>query len=656
MTYKFFIFFIFFFAAFHSRSQTIRLTSPDKSIEYTFRLTERSPEYTVVYKGIKLLNDSPLRLEFKEGGNFGRNLSLGKRTFRVVDEDYELIVGKNQKVRNYYSEVIIPMKENAGMFRAINLVVRAFNDGLAFRYEFSEQKNWTTYTLTNELSSFNLENDPTVTTLFHPNYTTSHEGKYSKLLFSEVKADTLMDMPSLFEFPSKVYLAITEAALRNYAGMYLVKENGMLTSRLSPLPGQTENKVKAILPHQTPWRVMMISDRMGALIESNILTSLNEPTKLTDVSWIKPGKTTFHWFNGDVVPDTSFMPGINFQTNKYYIDFCARNGIEYHSVIGYGGTAWYVNDGVSYQYGPHSDVTKPVASLSMQQICDYAKSKGVDIRVWVHWKPLYDKLDEAFAQFEKWEVKGMMVDFLDRDDQEMVNIQEEILQKAAKHKLHVQFHGAYKPTGMNRTYPNEFTREGTRNYENNKWGEGLSADHDINMPFTRLLAGATDYHLGGFRAVSSSEYKVQYTRPLMLSTRCHMLAMYVILESYLGMVCDYPSAYEGQPGFEFIREVPTVWDETRVPAAAAGEYVTIARRKGADWYVGTITNSTARSIAISLNFLPEGRYIAEIYSDAADATQNPDHLIKRIESLSRADVLQVKLAAGGGQVMKLVRQ
>lgn len=592
---------------------------------------------------------------FKENGKFGMNLAMSKPRFSQVDETYELIVGKTKTARNNYRQVLIPLTEPGGAKRKMNLVVRAYNDGMAFRHEFPVQNNWTSYSLTEERTHFKLAGDPVVYTLFFGSYTSSHEGLYHQLPFSQVKPDTLMDMPTLFEFPQQIYLAITEANLRNYAGMYLSKRNGMLHSQLSPLPGQTEIKVKATLPHQTPWRVMLISDRIGDLIESNLLTSLNEATKIKDLSWIKPGKTSFHWWNGDVIPDTTFAPGINFETNKYYIDFCARNQIEYHAVIGYGGTAWYVNDGISYQPGPNSDVTKPVPGLDMQQICDYASQQGVGIHVWVHWKALYPKLEAAFAQFEQWGVKGLMVDFMDRDDQEMVNMQEEILRKAAEHKLYIQFHGAFKPTGLHRTYPNEFTREGTHNYEQNKWSlTGISAAHDLMIPFTRMLAGATDYHLGGFRAVPKARFKTQYTRPLMAGTRCHMLAMYVVVESYLAMVSDYPAAYEGQAGFEFLKQVPTSWDETRVLDARIGEYVTIARRKGNSWYVGSLNNHTNRTIKVSMNFLPPGNYIAEQYSDARDVDQNPNHLLKQSQSVTSKDTLTIELAAGGGQVMRIV--
>lgn len=637
--------------------KSIQLKSPDGNIVFSFRLTEKAALYRVAYKGKMLIQDSELNLSFKEDGVFGLNLNISKPRFNEVDEKYDLVVGKTKTARNHYREVIIPLHERGGAKRNINLVVRAFNDGLAFRHEFPEQKNWSSYTLTDENSSFNILGNPMVRTLFWDNYNSSHEGYYQKLPLSDIKADTLMDIPALFEFPEKVYLAITEANLRDYAGMYLIKNNGVLKTQLSPLQGQKEIKVKAILPHRTPWRVLMISDRVGALIESNILTNLNEPTEIKDLSWLKPGKTSFHWWNGDIVPDTTITPGVNFETNKYYIDFCARNNIEYHSVIGYGGFAWYENDWSSYgQPGNYADVTKPLRRLNMQRICDYAKQKGVDIHVWVHWEALYPQLEEAFTAFEKWGIKGMMVDFLDRDDQEMVNIQEEILKKAAEHKLFIQFHGAYKPTGLHRTYPNEFTREGTHNYEHNKWSDqGVSPDHDIDMPFTRLLAGAADYHLGGFRAVPESKFKTQFTRPLMAGTRCHMLAMYVVMESYLNMVADYPEAYEGQPGFEFLQKVPTTWDETRVPGAEVGEYVTIARRKGSDWYVGSINNSKARTINIALDFLPTGNYTAELYSDATDAEQNPNNLNKQVKTVTKNDIIGVRLAAGGGQVMRLTK-
>ncbi len=634
-------------------AKRVFLLSPDKNLVFSFELKNKMAMYSIVYKGKVVIDKSELSLYFNNT-SFENNVRTNKPVFKDSTEDYDLVVGKTKHVHDEYKEVTIPLQQTAAPNHFLNFVVRAFNDGIAFRYEFPKQAGWDSLVLTDEKTVFNLPGNPVVKTLLHPGYLNSHEGLYRTMPLSDVTADTLMDMPAFFELKNSIYVAITEAALLDYAGMYLVRHGGVLRSNLSPLPGQAVIKVKAALPHKSPWRVLMISDRVGALIESNILTSLNEPCKIKDVSWIKSGKTTFPWWNGNVVPDTLNAPGNNFVTNQYYIDFCARNHLEYHSVVEYGLHQWYMDDGVSFMPGPNADVTTPVPGLDMQQVCDYAKQKGVGIRVWVHWAALYPKLDSAFALYEKWGIKGMMVDFMDRDDQQMVNIQTEILQKAAAHHLHIQFHGAYKPTGLSRTYPNEVTREGTLNYEADKWNpDGVSPDHDIDIPFTRLLAGSTDYHLGGFRAVPKKQFKAQYTRPLVLGTRCHMLAMYVVLENYLQMVCDYPAAYEGEPGFEFIKEIPTTWDEIKVPDAKPGEFVTIARRKNNDWYIGTITNHNARSVNTALNFLPAGNYIADIYTDAKDVNENPNHLLKQTKEVTNRDVMQLQIASGGGAVMRL---
>ena len=633
--------------------KTITVTSPDENIKFWLSTDDNGLYYKVSYKGTLMMDKSRMRLIFKEGGEFNHNLEVTSAKAGLITEDYELITGKASKIHSESNRVLIPVKELGGDKRMLNIEVRVFNDGVAFRYVMPEQGQWKSVNITDELDSFNLTQNPLMTALLRMNYTTSHEGIYTRVNLNSLRADTLMDMPVLFEYPKGLYMAITEAALRDYAGMYLMKHNGVLESRLSPLPGQPDIKVKATLPHNSPWRVMMISDKPGAFIESNILTNLNEPCKIKDLSWLKPGKTTFPWWNGDVVPDDINAPGNNYVTNMYYVDFCAKYGIEYHSVVEYGLHEWYVNDGAGFQPGPHADPSKAVPGLDMQQLCDSAAKRGVGIRVWVHFYALYPKLDETFAQYEKWGIKGLMCDFMDRDDQEMVNMQEEILQKAAQHHLHIQFHGAYKPTGTARTYPNEFTREGTLNYENDKWNDAVTPDADINIPFTRMLGGSTDYHLGGFRAASPSQFKIHYTRPYVQGTRCHMLAMYVVLENNLGMVCDDPIAYIDQPGFEFIQQVPTTWDETRVIDAKPGEWVAIARRKGKDWYIGAITNHESRTISKSFDFLPAGNYTAEIWSDAPSADPDLNHLVKKTEQVTRETAISMLLASGGGQVMHL---
>lgn len=655
------------FAASSPSAHPISLRSPDGKIQFIFRLTDSLPVYSVLFQGRVLIGASPLELEFSGAPAFGHGLKTGRPVLTEGEDDYRLIVGKTAHVQDRYREVRIPLEEEALPHRHVDFVVRVFNDGLAFRYVFAAQSGRAGFELTAEHTSFRLQGDPVMMASYRVNYNTSHEGRYIRRPFSRQIADSLMDMPVFLEWPEHIYATITEARLRDYAGMYLVKRGDRLQSELSPLPesgkeppagllsaAEQRVRVKGTMPHVSPWRVMLIGSRAGALIESNIITSLNDSCAFGDLSWLKPGTTDFHWWNGDIVPDTTFPPGINFETNQYYIDFCARHHIAYHSVIGYGGVAWYTNDGISYDAGPHADVTKPIPSLDMQKICDYARQKGVGIRVWVHWKALYPMLDKAFTQFEQWGISGMMVDFMDRDDQEMVRIQEEILQKAAAHHLHIQFHGAFKPTGLSRTYPNEFTREGTLNYENDKWGDPITPDDDLNVVFTRLLAGPTDYHLGGFRAVRPGQYRPHYTRPLVLGTRSHMLAMYIVLESYLGMICDDPAAYEGQPGFEFLPSVPTTWDETRAITAIPGEYVTIARRKGMAWYIGTINNHQQRDASFKLDWLPPGEYTATIYRDAPDAGIDPNKLVIETRTIRSGEVLSLQLAAGGGQAMVIV--
>ena len=647
-------FFFLFFSRYLFAQKEVRLSSPDDNIVFTLRLNEDLPVYSIAFKKNVLIENSSINLDIEGWGTLQKAFINKPPVFKEINENYKLVVGKTSTVSNHYRQVIISLQDKKNKDYQFDFEVRVFNDGVAFRYSLPKQSRTpgTSFTLLEERTQFRFTTDPIVKALLLPNFTTSHEGLYTTMPFSKIKEDTLMDMPALFQFPNKTFIGITEAALLDYAGMYLIKHNGILRSQLSPLPNQQTIKVKAALPHKSPWRVLLISDRVGALIESNIITSLNERCAIKDVSWLKPGTTTFPWWNGTIVPD-SIKGGNNFETNKYYIDFCAANNIKYHSVVEYGGHEWYTNDGTDYQPGKNADITKPVAGLDMKQVCDYAKQKNVGIRVWTHWKALYPKLDTAFAIFEKWGLSGMMVDFMDRDDQEMVNIQTEILQKAAAHHLHIQFHGAYKNTGLSRTYPNEFTREGAMNYEYDKWDTIINPDADINIPFTRMLAGSTDYHLGGFRALPQSKFIVQNFRPYVMGTRCHMLAMYVVLENYLSMVCDYPDAYIGQPGFEVIKNIPTTWDETCVPAAEVGEYISIARRKKDSWYIGTITNNKAREITLNFNFLPIGKYTAEIYSDAADADENANHLTKRKIVVNSATSLKLALASGGGNIIVL---
>ncbi len=626
----------------------LQLRSPNGFITCKFWINLGVPSYSIAYKSKIIVEPSRLDLTF-QGYHFAENLILKKYQINSKTDNYTLVVGKNKTVNEKYNELVVNLENS----KKVNIIFRVYNDGMAFRYDFPKQNNWKNYILTDEKSEFKLAGNPQVYTLFLPSFQTSHEGIYTQTTLNQVDELKLLDMPTVFKYSDSLYLAITEAALRNYAGMYLQKnKNGILASQLSPTIGQKDIKVRAILPHKTPWRVIFIGQKIGTILESNLLTNLNEPSKIGNTSWIKPGKATWSWWNGDVIKNVAFGVGLNFETQKYYIDWCAANHIEYHSIIEHGNHSWYKNDGEGFDPPPpNSDVTKAVDSLQMDKLAAYSRSKNVGLRVWVHWKPLSVKLEQAFAQYQKWNIKGLMVDFMDRDDQEMVNWQEKVLKTAAKYQLHVQFHGAYKPTGMVRTYPNELTREGVLNLENLKWSNECDPEHNLMIPFTRMIAGPTDYHAGGFRAVPKAIYKEKFIEPNVMGTRCHHLALYVVYESYLQLVSDYPQAYDGQPGFEFIQTVPTSWDETKILDGQIGDYIVTARRIGKDWYLGAMTDWTARNLTVNLDFLKEGRYEATIFADASNTETNPNNLEKKVRVVSKADSLWLQLASGGGQAI-----
>lgn len=561
-----------------SAQQRMSVSSPDGKLRFSLKVTPESVSYDIDYRKQSLIANSLLGFSF-DSGEFGRNLKAGKVQRKKIDETYKLIVGKTSSVRSRCNEMTVPMQERSDSGRLINLVVRAFDDGIAFRYEFPEQKAWDSYVMYDERTQFNLQGNPMALLMYLPGYVNTHEGVYSHVRYDKVARKRLIEMPATFEFDNGVAVVITEAAIRDYAGMYLVKEKGGLVGKLSPKLGQEKIKVETdSFPHRTPWRVISVADRVGGLLETNILTSLNEPCRIEDTSWIKPCRTTFTWWNGNVVPDSTFSPGNNFDTNKYYIDFAARNGLDAHGIYGYAETPWYYDDNFNFGWaGPNADVTKPIPCLNMPRIVEYARSKGVGIHLWVHWRPLYDKLEEAFALYEGWGVKGLMVDFMDRNDQE------------------------------------------------------------------------------GFRALPRSEFKIQYVNPHVMSTRCHMLAMYVVLENHLTSLCDTPKAYEGQPGFEVLRTVPGTWDEIRVPLAKMNEHVTVARRSGSDWWVGSLNNGAERNLKLELDFLSEGDYQATIYTDAEDVDRNPNHLDRQVRKVTRKDIIELNLAKDGGALLHIRR-
>ncbi len=641
------------FAASARAQREVILQSPDGKVKLQLQIAAGGNKllYSVERGGKPVVEPSPLDVRVAGVGWIAAGSSIQDIQRSTIDETIDLPWGKTSRLRNHCSAATVRLRGAGGIECDIEL--RAYDDGVALRYGFPEQENLREVTIEEEATEFHFAGDPTVLFLPLESFKTSHEGLYERKRMSELPADKLIEMPLLIEWPDGTAAAVSEARMRGFAGMSLERpaesQGASVRSRLSPLPDKKDACVIGRTPLWSPWRVILLGHRAGKLIESNLLSCLNDPAE-GDFNWVKPGKTTFHWWTGTVENGPPSTPEVNFATHKRYIDFCARNKIAYHSVISVAGSLpWFVQREPGFS-PPHADadILTPRPDLDLPRILAYAKEKGVGIRFWVHWKPLSEKLDEAFAQYERWGVKGLMVDFMDRDDQEMVEWQEKLLQAAAKHKLHIQFHGSYKPSGEQRTYPNLFNREGVLNLEYLKWQKDCDPQHNVNVAYTRLLAGPLDYHLGGFRSASRAKFEPRDVQPLVLGTRCHHLAMYVVYENPMPMVADFPEAYAGQPGFEFLAEVPTTWDETRFVAGEAGEYVIVARRSGRNWYLGGMTNWTPRELTIPLDFLGDGTYAASVYLDGSLDEEQPNAVRLEKREVSAAAPLRVSLAAGGG--------
>lgn len=635
---------------------SVTVSSPDGNLDFHLSVSEGQPVISIDYKGENLLLDSPVGIHF-EDGYFGNGVKVKSGRPATVVDDYDMPVGKTSHVHSISNELVATLSNSEG--RCVRICMRAFDDGVAYRYEIPGQKSMQSLAVKAERMELKFAGDPVVKAMVLPGFISSHEANYLTAPLSTYKDSLLMDMPVFLSFPSGNYMSVTEANVVDYAGMMLVSREGMLTGALSPRLDGSGLSVMGDLPHRSPWRVFMVSDRAGAFLESNILTTLCDPCPEQDLSWLNPGKATWPWWCGYQAPaelKKGDLNTVNYNINTYFIDFCAKNDIPYHSITGIIDEndreyPWFYNEGSSTGRPKDTDDTSRLCpGFEIEPICRYAAGKGVQMRVWVHWKPLSKNMEETFRQFNEWGVKGMMIDYMDRDDQEMIDFQKKALELGMKYHLHIQFHGSSKPSGLQRTYPCEFTRENTLNYEVYKWnGRQLGADHDLDLPFTRCIAGPADYHLGGFRAVTLDEYKPVGLRPVVTNTRSHMLAMYVVYESALHLVSDTPAAYEGQEGFDFIRQVPTVWDETRVLVAEPGECILVARRSGCDWYLGAIGNSkSSHEFSIDAGFLGDGTYDMTLYHDAPDSEQNPNNILRSESVVKSSGHLVLDCVPAGG--------
>jgi len=602
------------------------------------------------------MNDRPVLLPSKIGMTFGFDQTIGRnprvRNSRTTTVDQTLrpvLKIKRAEIRDHYNERRIDFNGD------YSLVVRAYDDGAAYRFvtRFTKEVE-----VTSEDVNFQFAGDHSVYFPEETSFLSHQERTYKHIKISEV-GDRFSSLPAIVE-TSGPKVAITEADLLDYPGMnltggaqpnslkglfpYYPSKVQLVNDRTERVLEREQYMAKTRGTREFPWRVLVIAEQDSTFLNTDIVYRLASESRIADTSWIRPGKVAWDWYNFNNIYGVTFRAGVNTETYKHYIDFAAENGIEY-VILDEG---WYVL----------GDLMKQTPNINMDAIAAYARQKNVGLVMWVVWKTFDVQMAQVLDQFEKWGVKGIKVDFMQREDQWMVNYYERVAAEAAKRRLLVNFHGSYKPTGLYRTYPNVLTSEGVLGLEQNKWDGGLaSPDNAVIFPFMRMMAGPADYTPGSMMNATKADYRAIFNRPMSQGTRCHQLAMYVIYESPMQMLADSPSNYRKEPEcLEFLAAVPTVWDETKILSSAIGEHILTARRSGNNWYVGALTSWSPRELNVPLSFLGEGNWEADVYKDGPNADRvGVDYLREKI-SVAGRDTLKIQLAPGGGWVAKISRK
>ena len=616
------------------------LRSPDNRIEAAIEVdADGRLSYSVSFDGRPLIVRSPLGLCLATGV-LSDGLSISRVIRKSVDHHYTLVTGKLRTARDHCNQLTIS-------FNRLQLIFRAYDDGVAFRYRVAASPDGAAIRITDELTRFNFADDYVCWGLNLGTFTSGHEGEFRPMRASAIGADDLLDIPLVCQSETAAF-AIAEADLRNYAGLYLRGhgEGAGVQVSLSPRPDEPGIAVHG-KPNSgllSPWRVLMIANRPHDLIASTLITNLNPPCRMRDTGWVNAGKYAWDWWSDGVVSGVE-PPGMNDAVIRRFIDFATETGLQYMLI----DAGWYIapNGDVG---DPTADVTRSIAEINLPALVEYGRQRNVGLLVWVHWRPLEAQMNKALARYERIGLKGIKVDFMDRNDEVMVDFYHRLLKKAAPHRLLVDLHGAYSPTGLQRPYPHLLTQEGVMGAEYNKWSARVTATHNVTLPFTRMLLGPMDYTPGGFRNVSPADFVARNRLPLVQTTRGHALAMYVVYDSPLVSLADTPDAYRDQPGMDFLASVPTTWDETRVVAGEIGQFIIIARRKGSDWFVGAMTNEAERNVTVPLHFLEDGEFAARIYADG----DTPTALVVTARTVRRHDTIALRLAPGGGGAIQII--
>jgi alpha-glucosidase len=620
--------------------------SPDKRIEVRIR-TAGQLRYDVILKGRAVLENCNISLDV-EHQKLGTEPKVIDAKTGAHDEMIKPVVRqKFAEIRDRYNELRLNMRGGYAV------VFRAYNEGTAYRFETSlPQEKVKIY---GEESDFNFPSNFVVYYPQEDSFYSHNERKYLPQHLSEIAPAFIATLPAVVDIGQGAKLAIAESDLEDYPGLWLRGTGGnALAATFPPYPTKLEQTSdRDFKPVETadyiavtsgtrtfPWRVIGVADHDGDLLTNQIVYLLERPSQFEDTSWIKPGKVAWDWWNDWNVYGVDFRAGINTKTYEYYVDFAAKYGIPY-----------IILDDGWYKLG---NLLEVAPDLNMQELVDYAKQKNVGIILWASWKTLDDQLIPALDQFEKWGVKGIKVDFMQRSDQIMIDYFYRVCREAAKRHMMVDFHGDQKPATMTRTWPNLINAEGVRGMEWSKWSRESEPEHNVTLPFTRMFLGPMDYTPGAMRNATRTTFAAINSQPMAMGTRCHQLAMYVVYDAPLQMLSDSPSNYLREPEtMEFLGPVPTEWDDTKVLDARIADYAVVARRNGREWYVGAMNDWTPRSLQIDLSFLPEGNFTMDAYQDGVNADRNASDYKKINMQVSRNTKLTLPLASGGGWAARI---
>ncbi len=626
-----------------SAQKRATLASPSGEIKANVSIEDQKLYYSVEFAGKEVLAKMPLAMKFSNGVVAGEKVKSLKPKTKTIEESFEpTIAVRTSKANMKYNESTF----NFGKY---SVIFRLYDDAVAYRFvtRFGKKE----VNVIDETVAYNFVNDNKILFPEEKSMYTHQERKFIDTTVGAIEKNKFASHPMLAT-DNGVRMIITEVDLESYPGVYYQKGEGNTFKGIFPayaLETKKRSHLNMVVTKRAdfiakttgnrsyPWRAVVIADKDTELLTSNTLYALASPSRIEDTSWIKPGKVAWDWWHDCSLTGVDFSSGINTQTYKYYIDFASKNGIEYILLDG----GWY---------DTKKTILDVVPGIDLEEIIRYAKEKNVDVILWVSWLALEEKMDEALPKFKEWGVKGVKIDFMQRDDQWMVDWYYKTVKRAAELQLLVDYHGSYKPTGITRTYPNMLTSEGVYGGEQNKWTDDLTPEHNVTLAFTRMACGPMDYTPGAMRNSKKGEFVERYKIPMSQGTRCHQLGMYIVFESPLQMLCDRPTNYEKEPDMmRFLGPVPTTWDETRALDAAVGDYIIMARRKGNKWWMGGMTDWTSRKKEVTLDFLEAGKeYTMTLWEDGVNVHRDAEDYKMSTRKVRRGDKVQINFAPGGG--------